>query len=286
VRLVAIAAFVVLAIEAMFIDDVWVLGARAGAMVLGLLSGQWIDLWWSRRSGATTAERSGARTSVLVGVGVASMALGAQLSLGYGSPILGLGAAGLLMHLLLPDERSWPLDVVPAVLASALVVFGMVRMNLDNPYRDVGRAQQTHDLGDVFVKLSGIRTSPQNHARYAALKASVEKNIFPLGRPFVALQDYPGINWLFGTQNPISIDWCYPPEPDGFEPRILAELERTDPVAIVPKLKHAPWWPPLTEQRPCREVDFGEHNAISRAVVAGWRLVAEDDYFCLYRRAN
>jgi hypothetical protein len=161
----------------------------------------------------------------------------------------------------------------------------MWNVNQVNPYRDVVRSKLTADLGEVFVKLSGVKTSPANLERYQDLRKLVTEQVLPTGRPFVALQDYPGINWLFGTRNPISIDWCYPPEPDGFEPRLIQELERSDAIAIIPKDHDARWAEEtLASETACAELKLEGYNDISYYVVKRWRVVGEDGYFCLFRR--
>jgi hypothetical protein len=260
------------------------IGAILFVVLLGLFLGRLVLRLLTQRL-RPAIEPARADPMLALHAGFILVALACQLSLGYNTPILGLFGIGLVLHEVLPEERLVAVDVLPSAVMVGVIAYLFWNLNVGWPYRDLARPQLTEDLGVLFPKLAGIRTSKPTFARYAELKRVVEQHARSKERPFVVLQDYPGVNWLFGTRNPISIDWCYPPEPDGFEPRILAELEASDPIAIVPKEKDAPIGLETTYP-PCEGMDFRAHNPVSQAVVQTWRLVGSGNYFCLYRRSG
>jgi hypothetical protein len=221
---------------------------------------------------------------MLLSVGILAGGLSCQVSLGYTTPILGLAAFGVILHGLLPDERFFWLDLMPAVVVAWLALVGMWGL-CAQPYRDGPRPELTQNLGELFPRLSGVHTTPANFERYAALKQIVTERILPAGRPFATLQDYPGVHWLFGTRNPIAIDWNWPLDAAGFEGRIIDDLERTNAVAIVPKSHDADWGElSLADDTPCSRLDTAHHTVASRYVVQRWRLIGENRFFCLFSR--
>jgi hypothetical protein len=220
-----------------------------------------------------------------LGLNTLLMAGSCQLSLGYTTPILGLGLFGVFLHAVLPRERSWPEAAVPAAAALLILQF-MWNLNVKRPYRDAPRPMLTRSLGDLFHKLKGIKTSPANYERYHALKQIISDQVLPTGLPFVALQDYPGLPWLFDKHNPIGIDWAWPLDIHGFEPRLIDELEHSDAIAVVPKEFNAGRRVlPLADPTPCLQIDFSPYNLLSQHVARNWTLVGENDYFCLFRKA-
>jgi hypothetical protein len=209
-------------------------------------------------------------------------AFSCRLSLGYQTPVLGLAGLGLVLHEVFPDERR-PVEALPVLLAVALIGGALWRVNEEHPYRDGARPTLTRNLGDLFPKLSGIRTAPGSFARYADLKDVANRYARGAGKPYAVTQDYPGIHWLFGDRNPISMDWCYYVEVPGFESRLLSELEHSGAIVIIPKEGDAPW---ATDSRPgpCQGLDLGRHNEVSRTVVRTWHRIGESTYFCVYQR--
>jgi hypothetical protein len=209
-------------------------------------------------------------------------AFSCRLSLGYQTPVLGLAGLGLVLHEVFPEERH-PLEALPVLLAVAGIGSALWQANADRPYRDGARATLTRNLGELFPKLSGIRTAQGNFDRYADLKDVVTRYARGANAPYALTQDYPGIHWLMGDRNPIALDWCYYLDIPGFEPRLISELERTGALAIVPKESDAPW---ATGARPgpCERLDLGRHNAVSRTVVNTWHLIGQSPYFCVYQR--
>ena len=167
---------------------------------------------------------------------------------------------------------------------SYLTLTTMWKLN-EVPYRDGARPTLTRDMGELFPRLSGIHTTPQNFERYASLKQIVTEQVLPTGRRFAMLQDYPGAHWLFGTHNPYGIDWDWPPDTGGFEPRLIEELEKTNPIAVMPKESDAGWGERLQgNDTPCAQLNWGRHAPVSQYVLRSWRLIGENRYFCLFSR--
>jgi hypothetical protein len=218
---------------------------------------------------------------LLLHAGFVLIALGCQLSLGYNSPILGVFGLGLVIHELLPPERSPWVDILPSIAVVWIVLGAFLVLNDRMPYRDMARSEMTYPLGQVFPKLGFIKTASPNYRRYVDLKRIVEEQAISKGKAFSVLQDYPGIYWLMGTRNPMGIDWAWPPDMRGFDDRFIRELEAARPVAIVPKESEASW---TVEQvyPPCEQLSFHRHHGVSRHVVSRWRLVGQNNYFCAF----
>lgn len=201
-----------------------------------------------------------------------TIAWSTQLSLGYYTPVLGMAGLGLLLHHVLPEERSISLDLFPAILATAIVAVCFWNLNQQKPYRDLSRENLTADLGRISPKLSGIKTNPGLVDTYAELKLLVERFAFAKGRPFVMLAEFPGAYWMWNARNPIHLDWLLIPEMDGFERELQGELDSSGAVAILPK----------GEPTPCEEIHTSGHNALAKAVVEHWRLIGSGTAFCVY----
>ena len=201
------------------------------------------------------------------------------LSLGYHTPLLGLAGLGLVLHGLLPPERDFRLDLPPVIAMAVLVCSSFWQLCDNRPYRDERRSDRTEDLGTLFPRLDGIRTNPGTFARYLELKQLITRHA--ASRPFVVLQDYPGIHWLLGARNPIGLDWVYPPEPDGFEDPLYEQLQRSGAIAIIPKEVNARWLAPGSTTS-CDQEDFHAHNLLSQAVARQWRLLESGPFFCVY----
>ncbi len=221
------------------------------------------------------------RPMLLMHFGFVLVAWSCQLSLGYTTPILGVAGLGLVFHELLPRERFPIVDVVPVLAAATVVAVSFWKANYEYPYRDLGRPSLTMDLGEVFPKLSGIRTNPVTFARYVELKNLITTYALKEHRSFAVLQDYPGAHWLMDQRNPISLDWCLLEELATFESQLWEELQKTNPIAIVPKDAHIPWLADDPEPA-CDAVDYTAHNALSRAVAHHWHLLGSGTYFCVF----
>ena len=213
------------------------------------------------------------------------MSASCQLSLGYMTPILGLGFFGAFLHGILPRGRSL-LEFVVVTATALLLLQSMWSLNFRSPYRDARRPELTRNLGKLFPVLSGIKTSPANYKRYKALKEIIVDKVLPTGLPFVALQDYPGLPWLFKRQNPIGIDWAWPPDIAGFESRLIEELDGSRMFAVVPKQANAGWGDePMANPTPCLQIDFSSHNSLSQHVAQNWKLMSENDFFCVFAKS-
>ena len=226
------------------------------------------------------------REMLFLHLGLLSIAWSSGISLGYWTPILGMAGFALLWTQALPNEESLLGDVVPAAFFAGVCAFSFGSANYEFPYRDQPRAHATEDLGQVFPKLAGIRTHREQVDAYFELRALIEEHAIRKDRPFVVLQDYPGIHYLTGQKNPIAIDWAWPPDIAGHERRLWGELERSGAVAIVPKQANAGvgWSREEAGRIPCEEWRFAGFNALSRAVLRSWRLIGQGPRFCVLSR--
>lgn len=260
------------------------LGPVLTVSLAGMLAGQAAVAVGLRLAGAAERARAAYHPRLLLlEAGVLVAALSCQISIAYVTPILGVGGFAVALHAVLPEERSWAFDVAPAVLVASVGVAAAWNVNVRAPYRDGPRPELTADLGELFPRLAGIHTTPANFERYAALKQIVTEEVLANGRSFAVLQDYPGIHWLLGTRNPIGIDWNWYQDNEGFEDRLIADLERARPTAIVPKeIAARADLPSFATAKPCNALSFEHYTRAARHVVNRWRLVAENAFFCLY----
>lgn len=247
----------------------------------GLFLGQAARWAWElgrARRGAASERLERASSHLFFAGALFSVAFGAVFSLGYPSPLLGMAGAGLVFHDALPDtRRRWQLW--PALAVTLLVGASLYRVADERPYRDLPRSQLTSDLGDHFDRLATLRTNRHLHQRYGELKALLARHAGH--RPFVVTEDWIAIHWLTGTSSPWAIDWTLSPEPNGFEPRLWADLERSRPVAIVPKRKNEPVGEGASAPT-CAELGLDEHSEFSRRIAQQWTLREDSPSFCVF----
>ena len=262
------AAFAALAVEAQL--DVFsagrhlflVLAAAGGAELLGSLD---------RRDRLTVA----AYASVL------AVAWCASLSFAYQTPLLGLAAGGMLLERAF-GRAHWPAERLAVALAVAFVLAGVIRLDLDRPYRDLPREAQVADLGDVYPRFGHLHTNQANYERFVELRDLIERSAPDSGRGFVVMPDYPLIHFLSGTRNPLSIDWLQPQEYLGNEGRLERELRERRPLVLVQRDASLTVGPAEEPPHPCDRPPEPASSLVVE-VTSRWVLLAEGRHFCVYR---
>jgi hypothetical protein len=263
-------------------------------MLVGMLAGRVVLLV---RRPPPAEERAREALRLLLHAGVLLTAWSAGVSWGYMTPILGVAVFGVVVHDVLPPPRAGSggaraldhlIDLGPAVLATVVVVLAFDAANRNRPYRDRPVAEQTEDLGRLFPKLTGIHTNPDTFARYLEAHTLIKHHAVADRRPFFVLHEYPGLNYLFDTRNPVSIDWFWEPDYLGNEPRLLAEIRTRRPLVLLMRDRITPLEPgPITgpQPPPChKQALFYSRNVATPFVLEVMRqarLLGGGTYFCL-----
>ena len=203
----------------------------------------------------------------------------AALSFAYQSPILATGMTAAVIAPILP---AVPRAVERGVAAIALLVIGTawIVINLELPYRDVPRDQQTADLGEIYPRLGHLYTNPVNAARHRELRDLVQQYALDRGREFVVFTAFPLAHYLTNTRNPLSVDWLEEQEYWGNDDRLRAELEHSQPVMIIQRQigeTVGTGAPP----RSCADA-ARTAPAFASALLSRSSLVSETTYFCVY----
>ncbi len=251
---------------------------QAGQQVFWLVAGiAIVEVWRYTR----LPQEPGHEGPVLL-VGVLALSWCASLSWAYQSPILGLGASGLIVHLWLPRE-SWRVDRL-AIPAAALCVLGaFALLNYLHPYSDEPRSRHVADLGSVYPRFGHLYTNAANAARFQELKDLSTRWATESGSRFVVMPNYPLIYFLSGTRNPLSVDWFLEHEYRGNEERLLRELNGSRPVVLI---ERTGWTPVGAAAAPSScGVLPPDIPMLVRYVTERWTLVEAATHFCVYRDA-
>ena len=203
----------------------------------------------------------------------------ASLSFAYQSPILAVGLAGPLVAMTLDGQTGRFANGIAA--AGLLVVMGMsVLLNVEMPYRDVARAEQTADLYDIYPRFGHLYTNEVNVQRHRELRDLSERYAFATGRNFVIFSAFPLAHFLTQTNNPLSSDWLVPQEYLGNDARLQRELETSGAVMIVQRQHGGTVGrgrPPLSCADAAATAPAFAQDSLARA-----SLAAETEYFCVY----
>lgn len=205
----------------------------------------------------------------------------ASLSFAYQTPLLGLAGAGFLFERTFA-RAAWPAERLAVALAAAFVLIGVLRLELDEPYRDLPRAAQVADLGEIYPRFGRLYTNQPNYERFRELRELSARYAPPERETFVVMPDYPLAYFLSGVRNPLSVDWMQPQEYLGNEERLLRELVTKRPVVLIERelslTVGASTEPPRPCDRPPEPV-----SRLAAHVISQWTLLAEGRHFCVYR---
>ncbi len=132
----------------------------------------------------------------------------ASISLGYNSPALGCGAAGVV--LLAYAGTTWPPGHtayrIPVLLLAIVTGAAQVHVRQRHVYRDLPAALLTADLGPVLAGGRGIRTNPETAKLLADLRIAIDK----AGRSRYAVIPDLAAHWVRADRpNPVFVDWAF-----------------------------------------------------------------------------
>ena len=154
-----------------------------------------------------------------------------SISLGDNAPVFTIGllaVTGLMItfeasvtwHLL--QRNGWVRSLLPVL---ALIIWiGSLPVQWQNNYRDLGARFLTHDLGDCYPGLQGIRTQEETYRYMEEIREIFDAFNRPVGR-FAIWPDNAILYPLLGSPNPFPVDWMQQAEFVGSEEQLL---NRTD----------------------------------------------------------
>jgi hypothetical protein len=227
---------------------------------------------------ATPLDRTG-RLTLVAFASILALAWCASLSFAYKTPLLGLAGAGFLLESAFP-RGHWTAHRYVVLGAAAAVAFGIIRLQLDQPYREVPRALQTADLGEIYPRFGRMLTNQSNYERFRELRDLTGAHA--RGLPFLVMPDYPLIHFLSNTRSALSLDWIQPQEYLGNEERLMQELLREKPVVLIERERSLTVGPAADPPLPCGRAEEPSSHLVAH-VIARWRVVAEGRHFCVYR---
>jgi hypothetical protein len=197
------------------------------------LEGNWaILLFWVALVYMTTSLFLTRRTDS-TGILLLAVAWMTTLSWGVIAPSLVAGSLALYVVHRVSDYRAaapstrtrpgWSAAAATALLLVVVPTF--VTARVEHVYRDAPRAALTQDLGRIHHNLAGIRT---NHQTAAYIRGIADCVADHPARWVAVLPDNPALYPVFGWENPLPIDFLYPPDYQGSEGRITAAAQRLD----------------------------------------------------------
>jgi hypothetical protein len=140
-------------------------------------------------------------------------------------------------------------------------------------YHDAVRPEITHDLGEVFPKLSHIRAGDEQYANYRELQQLHAR----YGDNFTVLPSLPAAHYVTNTQSPIQVDWAHDAEVNyksGID-KLIATLEQkqTTVFAMRTELGRA-------------EEDGHYRCSTLKYVLDNWTRVDSSSQFYVYKRVG
>jgi hypothetical protein len=203
----------------------------------------------------------------------------ASLSFAYQSPILAIGMVAPVVALAI-GRRPTRFEGAVAAAAALVVVCISVLINVNVPYRDAPREEQTANLAEIYPRFGDLYTSEINAERHRELRDLAQRFALDRGRDFVVFTAFPLAHFLTGTMNPLSVDWLEPQEYFGNEDRLRRELEVSRPVMIVQRQQGETWGIGAPAWS-CAQAS-AHAPAFAADMLAGASLVSETPHFCVY----
>jgi energy-converting hydrogenase Eha subunit E len=136
-----------------------------------------------------------------------AVAWASGISWGYAIPVLYCLPAVVAIAFFLGEVAMFkiPRWYWPSIMG--IVTVGIFALNF-YVYHDAFRTEITHDLGEVFPKLSHIKAGDIQYNRYVELKALHSK----YGDNFTVLPSLPLANYLTDTKPVVPVDWAHDAE--------------------------------------------------------------------------
>lgn len=148
-----------------------------------------------------------------------------------------------------------------AVLLAFITTFSM---GYQTVYNDSDRAELTYNMGEVFPRLSGIKSDAATYTQYQQLKTLSEKYDNFTVVPSMTLAHY-----VTDTKNPIGVDWV-------FDHHLAGEIEKHYQILVEKGV--AVFLEPFENH----QNNYEESARLSGLIKSRWRLVETTPYFRVY----
>jgi hypothetical protein len=193
----------------------------------------------------------------------------ASISFGYPSPLL--FAAPLLFGIIYITYHYFHFSRM-RVLYNILLIGGLIMFYIANqyPYMDSPRRLLTYDMGEIFPKLSYIKSSRETYDKYAELKSLVEK----YGNNFKVIPNMMMANYLTNTKSPLPLDWITNIEMNFHPDLIIKRLDGSGAYVFL-------------ENNPLVVVDsetFIVGSPIKKHLEKEWTRIGTYRFFSVYKR--
>ncbi|MFN8393238.1 MAG: hypothetical protein U0176_01045 [Bacteroidia bacterium] len=210
------------------------------------------------------------RKAMALLLAMTGVAWASGISWGYAIPVLYcfpavFAVAYFISHIAEFRAPSWYWT------GAMVVVLGcMGALNL-YVYHDGKRSEITHDLGEVFPKLSHIKAGPEQFANYSELKMLIGK--YP--QPYTVLPSLPLAHYLTDTKAPLPVDWAHDAEVnyDRGIGKLISTLEASNSMVFV-----------MREELYRAEEDGHYRCSTLRHVLDHWDRVDSTSAFYVYRK--
>ncbi len=189
----------------------------------------------------------------------------ASLSWGYQTPAF-YSAPILFGVLFFAGSR---LGARPRRLAAFLLVLTVIVQfrGYQYPFGEMRRTDLNRDLGEVFEKLDGIRTSEANFGRYRELRSLHAE----YGDNYIALPAMPLTHYLTGSLPPLEVDWAIDRGSDYRVERLVRRLEAQGSVVF------------MEDDSGYRCERTPHCSALVRHITENWRSIEKREHFEVYR---
>jgi len=181
----------------------------------------------------TWVVRKPGETTVLYVLVSGLIAYTSSISLGDNSPVFAVGlltgASLLLMYLLVSDSEGFvarrkQLGYAFVAASSVIFVLGIFSQKNIN-YRDAKASMLVYKLNDVCPAFGSVRTNAITGAYYKEL-ANIFDTLPQAKNHCVVLPHNAMFYPVFGTKNPLPLDWMQPAEFVGSEQRVIESVQQ------------------------------------------------------------
>lgn len=188
----------------------------------------------------------------------------ASISNGYNTPI-DFSTPTMLFLALLSFKEFYQIKKWLGVLIIGLYL-GTFYYGYQFPYRERPRQELTHNLGDIYPRLSSVYTHANRYEKFKNLKELSEKYANFTILPSMTLGHY-----ITDTVNPIGVDWV-------FNHHLANELEnykqklKTKNVTV------------FIENFENHQDNYEESSLLTMHVVKHWKLIEQTEHFRVFQK--
>lgn len=191
----------------------------------------------------------------------------ASISNGFKTPIHFAVAMVIATYVLLikAPKVTLPLGWAFGLLIAFVATFSF---GYQNVYNDSSRSELSYDMGQVFPRLSGIKSDQATYEQYRQLKTLSQRYDNFTVIPSMTLAHY-----VTDTKNPIGVDWV-------FDHHLAGEIEKHYQLLVDKKVTV------FLEPFENHKNNYEESARLSGLIKDRWQLVESTPYFRVYEPPN